>query len=360
MVREEVTKLEEKVKKTIEKYHLIEQGDKIVVGVSGGPDSMCLLRILHRATLEFSRVSQIPQRNPELVGTSSPKKPGTSGEGFEIVVAHINHQLRKEADEEEQYVRKFCEKNGIEFFSKRIDVKNLAHTNKIGTEEAGRKVRYEFFEEVLKKTKANKIAVAHNKNDKIETIFLHMLRGSGIEGLQGIAPQRGHVIRPLIECEREEIEQYCKENNLEPKIDKSNFENVYHRNKVRNIVVPYIQKEFNPNIIQTMDRLSELVGAENQYMEKQTEKAYQEILLEETKQEVMVDLKSFNLLENVIKSRVIRYIIKRLFGTTASIEKIHIEDIIKLCGNNIGNKYLTPNKNLKVLVKNHRIYFKKS
>lgn len=327
-------KLEEKILKTIQTYHMIEAGEKIVLGVSGGPDSMCMLNVF----------MNLYQKGPSPV----------------VLVAHINHQLRKEADEEEQYVRKFCKKNGIEFFSKRIDVKNLAHTNKIGTEEAGRKVRYEFFEEVLKKTKANKIAVAHNKNDKIETIFLHMLRGSGIEGLQGIAPQRGHIIRPLIECGREEIEQYCKENDLEPKIDQSNFENVYHRNKVRNIVVPYIQKEFNPNIIQTMDRLSELVGAENQYMEKQTEKAYQEILLEETKQEVMVDLKSFNLLENVIKSRVIRYIIKRLFGTTASIEKIHIEDIIKLCGNNIGNKYLTPNKNLKVLVKNHRIYFKKS
>ena len=202
--------------------------------------------------------------------------------------------------------------------------------------------------------------MAHNKNDKIETIFLHMLRGSGIEGLQGIAPKRGKIIRPLIECEREEIEQYCKENKLEPRIDQSNFENVYHRNKVRNIVVPYIQKEFNPNIIQTINRLSELVEAENQYMEEQTRKAYQEILLKETKQEVIVDLKKFNLLENVIKSRVIRYIIKGLFGWVASIEKIHIEDIIKLCGNNIGNKYLTPNKNVKVLVKNHCVYFKKS
>ena len=331
-------KLEEKVLKTIQTNQMIETGEKTVLGVSGGPDSMCMLKVF----------MNLCQKGPSPVAPS------------DFLVAHVNHQLRQEADEEEQYVREFCEKNGIEFFSKRIDVENLAHTNKIGTEEAGRKVRYEFFEEVLKKTKATKIAVAHNKNDKIETIFLHMLRGSGIEGLQGIAPKRGKIIRPLIECEREEIEQYCKENKLEPRIDQSNFENVYHRNKVRNIVVPYIQKEFNPNIIQTINRLSELVEAENQYMEEQTRKAYQEILLKETKQEVIVDLKKFNLLENVIKSRVIRYIIKGLFGWAASIEKIHIEDIIKLCGNNIGNKYLTPNKNVKVLVKNHCVYFKKS
>lgn len=327
-------KLEEKVLKTIQTYQMLNSEEKIVLGVSGGPDSMCMLKI-------FMNLCQ--------AGSS----PAT------LFVAHVNHQLRKESDEEEQYVKEFCEKNGIEFFSKRIDVENLAHTNKIGTEEAGRKVRYEFFEEVLEKTKADKIAVAHNKNDKIETIFLHILRGSGIEGLQGIAPKRGKIIRPLIECEREEIEQYCKENYLEPRIDQSNFENVYYRNKVRNIVIPYIQKEFNSNIIQTIDRLSTIVEAENQYMEKQTEKAYQEILLEKTKQEIIVDLKRFNLLESVIKSRVIRYIIKELFGSAVSIEKIHIEDIIKLCSKNIGNKYLKPNKNIKVLVKNHRVYFEK-
>lgn len=321
--------MEKKVIQTIEKYNLIQKKDKLVVAVSGGPDSMCMLDLLKKLENE-------------------------------IVVAHINHQLRKEADEEEQYVKEFCEKSGIEFFSKRIDVGNLAHTNKIGTEEAGRKVRYEFFEEVLQKTKATKIAVAHNKNDKIETILLHTLRGSGLEGLRGIEAKRGNIIRPLIECERKEIEQYCEEHNLQPKIDQTNFENIYQRNKIRNMVIPYIQREFNPNIIQTMDRLSTIVEAENQYMEEQTRKAYQEILLEETKQEVIVDLKKFNLLENVIKSRVIRYIIKGLFGSTARIEKIHVEDIIKLCGNNIGNKYLTPNKNVKILVKNHKVYFIKS
>lgn len=224
--------LEEKVKNTIKNYQLIEDKDKIVVAVSGGPDSMCMLNILN-----------------ELCEKGS----------LQLVVAHVNHMLREEANEEEQYVKNYCKKNKIEFFSKSIDVKKLAHTSKIGTEEAGRKARYEFFEEVLKKTNATKIAVAHNKNDKIETVILHTLRGSGLEGLKGIEPKRGNIIRPLIECERSEIEQYCEENHLEPKIDKSNFQNIYTRNKIRNVVIPYVQEEFNPNIIKTLDRLSTIV-----------------------------------------------------------------------------------------------------
>ena len=335
--------MEDKILKTIQKYELINDGDKIVVAVSGGPDSICLLNILKNI-----------QKEKSILTTS--KKTYTNP-SFEIIVAHVNHMIRKEASEDEQYVKNYCEKNGIVFFSKSIDVEKLAHNNKIGTEEAWRLVRYNFFQEFLEKTKATKIAIAHNKNDKIETIILHILRGSGLEGLKGIEPKRGNIIRPLIECEREEIEKYCKENNLNPRIDKTNLENIYNRNKIRNIVIPYIQKEFNPNIIKTMDRLSTIVTQEDKYIENQTQKIYQEILLEEQKNQITIDLKKFNLQEIVIKSRLIRYIIKRLFGSSQSIEKIHIEDIIKLCTKNIGNKYLTPNKNTKILVKDHKIYF---
>ncbi len=328
--------LEEKILKTIETYQLVKKGDKIVLGVSGGPDSMCMLHT-------FINLCQDDQKSPSLLA--------------QIVVAHVNHMLRKESEEEEQYVKKFCEKNGIEFYAKRIDVQKMAHTNKTGIEETGRTARYEFFNEVLKQTKATKIAVAHNQNDKIETILLHLLRGSGMEGLKGIEPKRGNIIRPLIACERTQIEQYCEQNHLHPKIDKSNFDNTYDRNKIRNVVIPYIQEQFNPNIIKTMERLSTIAKLEDEYIENHMIKIYQELQEDEKQAEIVINLKKFNLQEKVIKSRLIRYIIKRLFGTTASIEKIHIEDIIKLCNNNIGNKYLTPNKNIKILVKNHKIYF---
>ena len=320
--------------KTIQKYNLIESGDKIVVGVSGGPDSMCLLDILIK----------VCQNSPSPLA---------------IVVAHVNHMIRDEANEEEEFVKKFCEKNDIEFYAKRIDVKKIANTNKIGTEEAGRNERYAFFEEILKKTNANKIAIAHNKNDKAETIIMNILRGTGINGLKGIEVKRDKYIRPLIECERNEIEDYCKKQNLNPRIDKSNFDNIYTRNKIRNIVIPYIKKEFNYNIIETINRLSTLVTEEEDYIEKQVKNIYSKILLEEKQDEIILDLKEFNLQEKVIKSRIILYTITRLFGSSKGIEMVHIEDILKLCNNNIGNKYLTPNKNLKIFIKKQKIYISK-
>ena len=139
----------------------------------------------------------------------------------------------------------------------------------------------------MKKTNSNKVAIAHNKNDKIETIIMHVLRGSGINGLIGIEPKRNIYIRPLIECERYEIESYCEEKNLNPRIDKTNFENIYTRNKIRNVAIPYIQKEFNPNIIQTIDRLSTLVSEEEEYMQHQVEGSYKNILIEENGKEIV-------------------------------------------------------------------------
>lgn len=329
-----MNEVEEKVLKTIQKYNLICSNDKIVLGVSGGPDSLFMLYILNKLKDQLK---------------------------FEIVVAHINHMIREEANSEEEFVEEFCRKINIEFYSKRIDVEKYANNNKIGLEEAGRKIRYEFFEEILEKTNANKIAIAHNKNDKVETIIMHLLRGSGISGLQGIEPIKDNkIIRPIIEIQRTEIEQYCEENKLEPRIDKSNFENKYTRNKIRNAVIPYIEQEFNPNIIDTITRLSEIITEENQYLIKQTEQAYQEILIEEQENQIKLKLKEFNKLERVIKSRIILYTITRLRGSSVGIEKIHIEDIIKLCQNNIGNKYLTPNKGLKILIKDKNIHFMKN
>ena len=325
--------MKQKVLETIKKYNLIEDGDKIVLGVSGGPDSISMLNILNEI------------KNEQIIK-------------FEIYVAHINHMIREEAIDDEKYVEDYCNKKNIECYIKRVEVEQIANNQKIGTEEAGRNVRYDFFEEILQKTNSNKIAIAHNKNDKIETIIMHLLRGSGLSGLKGIEPIRDNkYIRPLIECERQEIEQYCEKNQLNPRIDKTNFENEYTRNKIRNIVIPYIEKEFNPNILQTLSRLSDVATEESNYIESETQKIYQKILVEKTDKQIALNLKEFNKQEKVIKNRLILLTIKQLMGSTQGIEKIHIEDIIKLCNNNIGNKYLTPNKNIKILVKDKKVNF---
>ena len=326
--------LENKILETIKKYNLITSGDTILVAVSGGPDSMCLLDNL----LKLKDVLEVK----------------------EIVVAHLNHMIRQEAKEETEYVEEYCNKNNIRCFVKYEDIIKEAKEQKIGTEEAGRKARYDFFERIASKTNADKIAIAHNKNDNVETVFMHMLRGSGISGLTGIKPYReGKYIRPLIKCSRDEIEEYCTKEKLNPKYDKTNNDNTYTRNRIRNELIPYIKKEFNPNIIETIDRLSELILDEENYMQEITVENYNLILENENKDEIVLNLKKFNLLKDIIKSRIILYTVKRLFGTSKGIEKIHIDDIIKLCGNNIGNKYTMPNKNLKVLVQNKKIYFYK-
>lgn len=326
--------LEEKVLETINKYHLIEENDYIVLGVSGGPDSTCLFHVF----LELQK--QIK---------------------FKFVVCHINHQIREEAILDEQYVENMCKIHNIPFFVKREQVIDIAKKQKIGTEEMGRKIRYEFFNEILKQQNANKIATAHTKNDLSETVLMNLLRGTGLSGLKGIEPKRENkYIRPLIECEKQEIDEYCKEKRLEPKIDKTNFENIYTRNKIRNKLIPYLKEEFNPNIIESLARMSEIISNEDKYIENLTKKYYNEIFINKSETEIILDLKKFNNLDLVIKNRIVLYTITTLFNSSAGIEKKHIEDIIKLCGNNIGNKYLIPNKKIKILVKNHKIFFTKN
>ena len=173
------------------------------------------------------------------------------------------------------------------------------------------------FEEILEKTNSNKIAIAHNKNDKVETIIMNLIRGTGTLGLKGIEPIRDNkYIRPIIEINRNQIEKYCEENNLQPRIDKTNFENIYTRNKIRNVVIPYIEKEFNPNIIEGISRLSEIATEEDDYLNSVTTEKYKELFLEEKSNEIILNLKIFNNQHKVIKKRIIIYTITRLMGSS--------------------------------------------
>lgn len=141
---------------------------------------------------------------------------------------------------------------------------------------------------------------------------MNLLRGCGTSGLKGIEPKRKVYIRPLIECERIQIEEYCEKNRLNPRIDCTNLENIYTRNKIRNQLIPYIQKEFNPNIISSLNRLSYIAKEENQYLENMTQIEFENILIERNENEIILDLKKFNSLELVIKKRVLLYTINKL------------------------------------------------
>lgn len=248
--------MEEKIWKIIKEQRLIQNGDKVVVAVSGGPDSMCLLQILNRI-----------QKNREIL--------------FEIYVAHVNHGIRQEAEEETNYVEQYCVKHDIPIFIKKENVIQLAQDQKKGIEETGREVRYEFFDQVLKEIRGNKIAIAHNLNDKVETVLMNMIRGTGTNGLKGIEMERDHkYIRPLLSTTRKEIEEYCKKQALDPKYDQSNQDNHYTRNRIRNELIPYLEKEFNPNILNSIYKLSEIITEEQNYLEKMVHNIYNELLIE--------------------------------------------------------------------------------
>lgn len=334
--------LKEVVLETIKKHNLISNGDRIVCGISGGPDSISMLNILKEIKEEKLY-------------------------DFEIFVAHINHGLRENAKLDEEYVLNYCDNNNLKCFVLHANIKEMAEKEKRGLEETGRIIRYDFFDKVLKETNSNKIAIAHNSNDNVETIIMNVIRGAGLSGLKGIEAKSGIYIRPLIESNRELIEKYCDDKNLNPRHDESNDENVYTRNKIRNIAIPYIKEELNPNILETITRLSEIARDDLNYLDMQTENAYKTMCLEEknitenvynveNEATIILDLKKFNKESKAIQKRLILYSINKIFGSTKGIEKIHIEDMIKLCNNNVGNKFLTPNKKTKIVIKNKKIY----
>ena len=283
--------LKDKIVNCILKFNLLGKGDKVVIGVSGGPDSLCLVDVLNNIKKEL---------------------------GFEIVIAHVNHMIRDDAKKDEEFVKRYAKKRAIPFFSKRINVEKLAEKEKMSVEEAGRYARYEFFNEVLKEISGTKIATAHTKNDNAETVLMNILRGSGSLGLKGIEAKRDNVyIKPLIETTREEIEAYCEANRLRPRLDITNKDNSYTRNRIRNVLIPFLKIGFNPNIIETLDRLSKIMADENDYLEQITEITYKEILIKEEKEEIILNLKEFNKKHNLIKSRIIFWCIKKLLGNTS-------------------------------------------
>ncbi len=325
--------LQENVLKTIKKHELVKNGDTIVIGVSGGPDSMALLHIMHAL-------------QPIL--------------HIQLVVAHIHHGLREESTEEQQYVENVCQHMQIPCYTTKVDIQEKAKKEKIGLEEAGRKARYAFFKEVQENVQAQKIATAHNANDNCETVLMNILRGCGIPGLKGIPINREDTyIKPLLETTREEIEAYCATYQLEPRIDKSNLETIYTRNKVRNVLLPQLQNEYNPNIISTINRLADLAQKETQYLQSVTKQHYDDALIEKTKHKIILDAKKMQALDAYPRSLVLLYAIETLAGSTQGVEKIHIEDMVKLIQNNRGNKYLTPNKHLKITLQNKQVQLEK-
>lgn len=220
--------MENKVLDTVKKYNMLEKNDTVVIGLSGGADSVALLHFLISLREEYN---------------------------LTLAACHINHLLRgEEADRDENFARKICAENNIDIYVLHSDINKLSAERKIGTEQCGREIRYSFFEDTAKTLNA-KIATAHTASDNAETVIFNMTRGCGIKGLCGIPPVRDNIIRPLIEITRSEIEKYCSKNGYEYITDSTNLEREYTRNKIRLDVIPVL-KNINPSLENTLARMS--------------------------------------------------------------------------------------------------------
>lgn len=271
--------MREKIIQNIKDYNLINYGELILIGFSGGMDSAALLYSLLEIREEFN---------------------------LTIAICHLNHGVRgEEADRDEEFSRKTAEKLGIYFESEKTDMHGFAEKEKISKEEAGRKLRQDFFNRVSKKINADKIALAHNYNDQVETLLMRILRGTGLDGLKGIDYKNENIIRPLLNVTREEIENYILENKFPYVEDSTNMESNYHRNKIRNLLLPMLRKEYNPNLEQSIFNLSELAKLDVEFLEELTKKAFVDVS-KVSNDKIKIDIDKFNLLNPALQNRVIR------------------------------------------------------
>lgn len=289
----------ESVVNAIEKYNLIGKDDNVIVGLSGGPDSVCLLHVLYTLRERL---------------------------GFRLYALHVNHQLRgAEADADEAYVRELCARLGIELHVKSIAISEFAAEKGLSLEEAGREVRYREFEALAKALKDAKIAVAHNKNDQAETVLMRILRGTGIDGLKGMNHKRGSVIRPLLDTERSEIEQYCSEQGLTPRIDRSNLENIYTRNRIRLELIPYINRLFETDVVESLYRMSSVIKEDCELLEDSVDRALEQCRIEERQAEIVLSTEKLEKMKNGMIKRVLRRAVMHVKGDLKGIENHHIE-----------------------------------
>ncbi|MED4533432.1 tRNA lysidine(34) synthetase TilS [Metabacillus fastidiosus] len=284
------------------------KGSTVVVGVSGGPDSLALLHLFLSIKKEYS---------------------------LKIVGAHVDHMFRAEQSEEEMlFVKDFCCQYNIPCEAKQIDIPAYLNMNKISSQAASREHRYNFYKEVMDAYNANYLALGHHGDDQIETILMRMVRGSTGEAIAGMKAVRkfhnGYIVRPLLTASKEEILQYCDLNGLEPRFDPSNEENKYTRNRFRNTVLPFLKSE-NPLVHERFQYFSETFLEDELYLQELTKEKMNTVLKRKEKSEVEMDTKLFLNLPLPLQRRCIQLILNYLYETIpSSLSSIHIESLLSL------------------------------
>ncbi|MBW7651631.1 tRNA lysidine(34) synthetase TilS [Anoxybacillus sp. ST4] len=290
----------------IEKHQLLECGTTVVVGVSGGPDSLALLHFLWSERERYH---------------------------IQIVVAHVDHMLRgKQSEEDMHFVKHFCEQRSIICEVTKYDVRAYMKRTKKGVQEAARDCRYDFFEQVMKKYKARYIALAHHGDDQVETVLMRLVRGSTPKGYAGIPVKRpfgdGYIIRPFLCIDRQQIEQYCQENELYARHDPSNDKDDYTRNRFRHHVLPFLKRE-NVCVHEHVQQFSEIVSEDEAFLEQLTKEKLKHVMNEQEGR-IRVDVPSFMRMPKPLQRRGIQLILNYLYGNVPStLSSIHIEQVLR-------------------------------
>ncbi len=300
----------QKVRKTMEEFQMCQRGDTLTIGVSGGADSVALLHILWRLSKE---------------------------EEWQLQVLHVHHGLRgAEADRDAAFVEKLCLDFGISCETIYLNVRKEAEKQRKGIEETARILRYEALE---RRAAGGKIAVAHHLNDQAETFLMRLCRGTGMQGLSAMRPVRGNLIRPLLFCTRQEIEEYCKKEGLVWQEDSTNFEEIYTRNKIRHQVLPLLETVHEGSTLH-LAQTAALLAEENDFFMEEGKKYLERVLL--SKNPMTLDRNAILALHPAMQKRVLRMALESVYGSLRNISAAHIADLLSLLKKETGKKINLP------------------
>lgn len=289
---------------SIREFSMVRRGEKVLVAVSGGPDSVALLHALWSTREEL---------------------------GIALHVAHLNHSFRgEESDKDAAYVCELAANLGLECTVEKVDVPQIRNALRLSAEEAARMVRYDFLDKVAEEISADRIALGHTADDQVETVLMNLLRGAGLGGLRGMPPVRGKIIRPLIRVRRSEVEDYVETHGLQPRIDVTNLLPTFRRNKIRLELLPLLRREFNPEIDTAILQLAELAGADTAYLDIETEKALDRLVLGREEGPISLDPAGMSDAPVPVRRRLVRRAVRAVRGEVADLGFRHVEELLSL------------------------------
>ncbi|MEW6192509.1 MAG: tRNA lysidine(34) synthetase TilS [Bacillota bacterium] len=302
------------VRETIRRFKMFQPGDVVVVGVSGGPDSVALLDLLWRLREDLQ---------------------------LQLHVAHLNHLLREEAAREAEFVRQLAAFYCLPVTVEVADVPAYAEEQRLSIEVAAREVRYRFFASVLAATGASRVALGHQADDQAETVLLNVLRGAGLAGLKGIPPVREPYVRPLIEVRRAAVEAYCAFRELRTCLDASNLQTVYLRNRIRHELLPLLERDYNPGAAAALCRLAAIAREEDEYVGAEAAKIYAEIRTA-AGNGVALLTRPLAVLPRALARRVVRLGHKEAAGVPYELDYLHTEEVLGLLSRGAGKELALP------------------